>query len=216
MGATFILRKSSEEQDLGFSLLEMLIALSIISLTSLALFQSIGTMLNVSDRAVQSSERALEGVILSQSVAQLVNGLVADWDVESQDSFKGQASTFSGVSASAIHSVVNENVAVSLSFEEGSNSDKVLVYETKTEKWILGTGFSPSSNFEYMGRDRVWHRQWPPVEKPTLNTQDILSQTDTLRLPQAIRVNEGADLRKYVFVVGRYQALPDRPDIPRG
>ena len=47
-GANFILGKPSEEQDLGFSLLEMLIALSVISLTSLALFQSIGTMLNVS------------------------------------------------------------------------------------------------------------------------------------------------------------------------
>jgi len=192
--------------DSGFSLLEMLIALAIMSLTSLALFQSIGTMLNVSDRAVRVSERTLEMAITRESMSQLVDGLVEDKDPLPERSLLGKPLSFSGVSANAIHSDGFENASFKVSLDSGEQSTKSLVYGTGAQSWVLETGLPPGSYFEYLGRDNTWYKQWPQAEQPALipNVDDILDELVILKLPRAIRLTMGAGQRKHIFVVGRY------------
>ena len=55
--------KNAPMQDRGFSLLETLFALVIMSFASLALFQSTSAMLSLSDRAVSAAERTLDGAL---------------------------------------------------------------------------------------------------------------------------------------------------------
>ena len=79
----------SPSSEAGFSLLEVLIALAIMSLTSLALFQSMSRMLYISDRAIDVSEQSLENAVSNLTIRQLVDGLVPSWSIKPEDSFLG-------------------------------------------------------------------------------------------------------------------------------
>lgn len=199
----------------GFSLLEMLIALAIMSLTSLALFQSISTMLSVSDRAVSVTERTLEGAIAQRTVSRLIDGLVPQWSDLPEDSFSGGAHAFSAFSAGAIHLTTNENAEFTLSLLNDGEGEKSLVYKTKTENWILETGFPITAHFEYLGPENIWHEAWPIVKKPSLNEDEFLSNLRVIKLPQAIRLNSSPEHQGNYYRVGRHYFLPDRLDITR-
>lgn len=202
--------------EAGFSLLEMLIALSIMSLTSLALFQSIGAMLNISDRAVDVSERKLDKMIVREAMEQLVDGLITDWEDRPEESFIGKPLSFSGVSANAVHTDSNNNATFKVSLQRGNQETQSLFYEAETGDWVIETGLSGGVYFEYLGRENTWHRKWPPDKKPTLETQDALRELSVLHLPLAIRLKAQSGRQQFIYVVGRHQSLPDRLDIIRG
>jgi len=202
-------------EEAGFSLLEMLVALVIMSLTSLALFQSIGTMLYVSDRAVQVSEDAVEMTISHRTMSRLIDGLVPAWSSNSEDSFSGQRLSFSGMSANAVHSNSDENASFTLSLQIHEGIETTMVYEAQNVNWTLATTVAGAFYFEYLDKKNIWHEQWPPTEKQAPASEDIFSQLEVIKLPKAIRLNHLDGNHKAVYVVGRYQSLLDRVELGR-
>ena len=175
-------------KDAGFSLLEMLIALAIMSLTSLALFQSMSRMLYVSDRAIEVSEQSLESAVSNRTITKLIDGLVPAWSLRPEDSFTGQRQRFSGVSANAIHSTATENADFTLSLSVVDDEKGRLIYEAQNLSWVLATKLEETAYFEYLDKKNIWHPQWPPVKPIQTPTDIALIELELVKLPQAIRL----------------------------
>jgi len=82
----------------GFTLLETLIALAILSIASLAMFQSIGTLLQVSDKAVSASERTVDKSLDRLALITLMSEIVPHWNDQADMAFTGTDVEMSGVS----------------------------------------------------------------------------------------------------------------------
>jgi len=208
-----IYEKSDEGLELGFSLLEMLIALAIMSLTSLVLSQSIGTMLSVSERAVSASERTLEVVIERHTMSKLIDGLVPQWGELTEGSFSGRPQAFSALSANSISSSNVENAEFTLSLQRLDGRGKILVFETKVTNWIVESDLPDTAYFEYLGPENTWHKNWPIAIRLNLNEDNPFSNLQLLSLPQAIRLNSSSSDKNQLYVVERHYMLPDRMEL---
>lgn len=205
----------SPSSEAGFSLLEVLIATAIMSLTSLALFQSMSRMLYISDRAIDVSEQSLENAVSNLTIRQLVDGLVPSWSIKPEDSFLGRRQSFSGVSANAVHSMKRENVGFTLSLRRDESEGHNLVYEGQNLSWILEKDLEETAYFEYLDKKKVWHPQWPPAKPITPPSEIALLEVELIKLPQAIRLSQSPNGQKALYVVGRHQTLPQRLEFGR-
>lgn len=218
----------------GFSLLETLIALAIMSIASLALFQSTATMLSVSDRAVKTSERVLDGALNRRAMTGLLSGLVPAWPEDGARSFKGTASRLEGLSAESL-SWQNEalgsglsHFSLTLSGEAQNNTQPLnawsLRYEdltsngnsrTRDEGWVLDAGLPANTRFRYLGLDGTWRANWPPPTPPaTPYFNDALFIT-TSPLPEAVKLETGQGVVLAIVAVRRHAHSPLRLDLGR-
>ena len=78
----------------GFTILEVLVALVIFSLTSIALFQSLSSHFVVSERVTQTSELMIETMLSRRTLSEVVENLVPIWDKDSS-SLEGNSISFS-------------------------------------------------------------------------------------------------------------------------
>ncbi len=172
----------------GFTLLETLIALAIMSLASLALFQSTGTLLRVTDGAVSAGERTLEEAIARKTFRRSIAGLTPAWPEQADAFFKGDANQFSGLSTGLPSE--QDEVLMAFSFVlVGGGSDGVdLQITTPTNMWTLKNFHVDRASFSYLGEDHHWYEIWPPAEIPAPGFFDDENFMTMAQLPLAIRL----------------------------
>jgi len=153
------------DNERGFSLLEMLMALAIMSFASLILFQSVGTMLRLSEKAVAAADRTLEDIASRKSLSYLVDGIVAAWPESEAEMFKGTADAFSGLTAASpvllkpkiesfnLYTNKKQSGGVNLIYTSGGQD--MTLYESPTTARVA---------FTYMAHDLKWYETWPPEE----------------------------------------------------
>jgi len=197
----------------GFSLLETLIALVIMSITSLALFQSIGTMLRISDKAVRVGERALENAIERQSLQNLINGLVPHWEEYKSDAFVGAKNEFSGLSSDGLISEIRTLTPFKVRLLNVNEQGLSLVYEAADQQVIFIEKAPSPAEFQYMGIDQKWYSHWPLETAPTRGFFDITNLIPNPALPEAIRLWDNAGHTYWVMPISKYKHLPYRSDI---
>ena len=212
----------------GFSLLETLIALVIMSIASLALFQSTATMLSVSDRAVKTSERVLDGALNRRVMTGLLSGLIPAWPEDETRSFRGTAERLEGLSAESLSwqsealgsslthfaltlSTEAQNTA-SLRYEDLSQRGRL---QARDEGWMLDANLPANSRFRYLGLDGVWYANWPPPKPPvTPYFNDAQFITGAL-LPEAVKLETGQGTMLAIVAVRRHARAPRRIDLGR-
>ena len=203
------------DNERGFSLLEMLMALAIMSFASLILFQSVGTMLRLSEKAVAAADRTLEDIASRKSLSYLVDGIVAAWPESEAEIFKGTTDAFSGLTAASPVLLKPKIESFNLYTNKKQSGGVNLIYTSNDQDVILYE--SPTTNvaFAYMGPDLKWHETWPPDEI----SKSEFFETDreflaTPPLPISIKIsflkNTQYPETDWVFNVSKHYNLPFR------
>ena len=209
--------------EYGFSLLETLVALVILSTASLALFQGTATMLRVSDSSLRIGDRVLEGAIERKSLEHLIDGLVPNWRANEENAFKGDGRAFSGMSTQVLTSIDQTIAPFYLSLiadpEEVSEANIMLVYREGQQELILQRQLPLETRFEYLGVDQKWYDIWPPETRPERGFFEYDELFSDLALPEAIRMSsgdvetEGGNITYWVISVSRYKHKPIRAEL---
>jgi len=173
------------KHDLGFSLIEMLTALAILSLISLALFQSTQQILSVATKASGASDALIEDSVARKTFKLIVSGLVPGWIHQEDTVFKGSADGFSGLSGQIPSEAANGFKLIAFSLASISeNETSLLVKISNSPSFELSRFGSGEVYFEYLGNDRVFYSEWPP-QRP-LGSEGYSTPSD---LPKLVRLN---------------------------
>ncbi|MEO0983328.1 MAG: prepilin-type N-terminal cleavage/methylation domain-containing protein [Pseudomonadota bacterium] len=193
-------------QDEGFSLLETLVALAIMAVSAVILFQSLTTQLAVAVRIERSTTEALGEAVDRAGFRAVVEGLTPAWEEMEDQIFQGDETGFTGLTTGVLDAEAPSLALVRLSLtEEGG-----LVYQSAAGGFPLAR-FSEPAAFSYLGADGTWRSTWPPPETPHPPPTDFEDgqHFDTPQLPKAIRIQTAT--RAEIDWI----ALPDwRSDLP--
>lgn len=174
----------------GFSLLEVLIALVITSLASLALFQSMSAWFAISAKTTGAAERALSGVVNNQQFRAVVGGLLPGWPARPDEAFIGRANFFSGLSTASLHKREQGLAVVSMELLKDRNANAItLSYAAANTGWVMETFPGATAGaFSYLGADGNWYPVWPPAKNPEPGPFTDAELFETPLLPLAIKM----------------------------
>ncbi|WOR15372.1 prepilin-type N-terminal cleavage/methylation domain-containing protein [Hyphomonas sp. FCG-A18] len=171
----------------GFSILEMLVALAILSLTSLILFQTVLSQAALTSRIENASLRSGQELIRRSSFKTVVSGLVPTWPEEEADiEFAASPELLRGMSTSNLTGGVSGLHRVTFRLEGNPSR---LIYSGPEGEIELQT-FSELATFSYLGLDNNWYGTWPPDTAPDFGPFDDSGhpQYEIPPLPVAVRI----------------------------
>lgn len=212
---------SAPSRDAGFSLLETLFALAIMSLASVALFQSTSSMLRLSDRAVKAGERTVNSALDRLAVTRLLGAIMPSWPNSDEVVFSGDARKLTALSGAPLSVAPSGPQSILLMLSETGNGTQALVYSDainktdRQEAWPLIEGLSASARFEYMGVDQSWYRSWPPNSKPTRGHFNDAELLPAKALPEAVRLRD-QEVIILSAPLSQTSVLPPRLDLGAG
>ncbi len=191
--------------------METLLALAIMSVASLALFQSTATLLRLSERTVNAALNVQDVAVMQKSFTALVRGMVAAWPKDDEDAFVGTSSGFSGLTRTPFHTLDIGLTRFSLSLDHDLVKS-LLVYRSGDTEWILQNFSISNEQFSYLGEDNVWRQSWPPEETPEPGDFGDAEYFDPPTFPLAIRLQARTEYgqAKIVWIA----ALGDRAELP--
>ena len=174
----------------GFSLLELMVSLAIISLVSAALFQSAAAWLRLSARASGAAEEALSSIVAQRMFDRVVGGLIYTWPEETALRFIGANDGFSGLTATPLSGVSPQLLPVQLSaLQPVEGRPGRIIYSARgVDGWTLRT-FDGATTFTYLGADGQWRAAWPPAVNPDPGPFNDAAFFETPQLPLAIRID---------------------------
>lgn len=179
--------------EAGFSLLETLIALAIMSLASLALFQGSSSLLRTSDRATKVGESFVDRAVSRHQVMSLIAQLVPAWQESYEVEFVGTKDEFSGMSRGSFDI---EGVGVKpfkIRLEQDNEDYMKLVYQINNQVWDIQWGIPVKSKFQYLTPTNSWISVWPPKKNRFYARRDLEDESldlYDLKLPSAIQLSD--------------------------
>ncbi|WP_371396369.1 type II secretion system protein J [Fretibacter rubidus] len=204
----------------GFSLLETLFALVIMSFASMALFQSTSAMLSLSDRAVGAAERSLDRALDRRALGGVLQSLVPHWPEQAGTAFTGSPTRLRGVSSAALSETPGLNgFVVALERDNARLGQMQLRYQNQTEGdaplWTLMGGLPNDARFSYLGLDNQWYQNWPPEQTPVTPYFNDARFIEPPALPLAIKLDSGASGTLFMIDLSAHPQRPIRLDLGR-
>lgn len=179
--------------EAGFSLLETLIALAIMSLASLALFQSSSSLIRTSDQATKVGEGFVDRAVSRHQIMSLIAQLVPAWQDTDEVEFVGTDNEFSGMSR-ALFALERAGVKpFQIRLEEDNLNNIKLVYQLNDQIWDIQRGLPANSKFQYQTPTNNWISVWPPKKNrfyARRNFDDDSLDLYDLKLPTAIQLTD--------------------------
>ncbi len=182
-----------QSQD-GFSLLETLIALVIMSLASLALFQSSSALLRVSDKALEISETLLDDGAGRKMLRSLIAGAKTHWPENiilgtQDDIFTGDNRILKGRSVGVPTKNRAKFEAFTLELVELGHDNTALRLTSTDLVLDVFPILGRNAKMEYLGEDKIWYKQWPPREIPSPGFFNDVELMQMPHLPLAVKIS---------------------------
>ncbi len=191
---------SKRDSAAGFTLLETLISLAILSVVSLALFQSTSMLLHITDRAVFAGGRALESSIARKTFRSSIGGLTLAWREHEGEVFIGKQDSLSGLSRDVPALFAQRLQHVSFHLIPRDTDTIVLEVKTEDTAWDLHEFTAQSAKFSYLGADQRWYEAWPPEQTPSTGFFDDAAYIQTPQLPLAVRISGVNKGEKFTWI----------------
>ncbi len=192
--------------------METLLALAIMSVASLALFQSTTTLLRLSERTINAAQRAQDAAVMQKSFIGLVEGIVPGWPKDKADVFTGDRAGFSSLTRAPLHTLEPALRRFALVLESDGRSSS-LIYQSGDTRWVLKAFPYPQATFSYLGENNLWYPAWPLAQTPEAGEFDDAKFIDPPALPLAIRLEVGASTQDaktvWIAYIGAREKLPD-------
>ncbi len=148
----------------GFTLLEMLVVLMLVSLAATLLLQGFGYVLEMRTRFT-GHLREVQGERLQQHwFLSVGSGLSASHPQES-GVFQGRAEGFQGLSMASLSGSIGEPTSISWSLEQDGNLTRLVYRDVAvTSGWTIAEWPDSEATFRYLDRKGNWQRRWPPAQ----------------------------------------------------
>ncbi len=154
----------------GFTLLEILVVLILVSLLSTFLLQGISFMarahIAISDQLVNLQQGKLQEAWFRQSVAATVVQLEEDKTQPlffRQDAFKGSKQTFSGLTLAPLNG--QPGILSRYGWQLRADADRTFLEYQSVDKKVISVAWwhADFGQFKYLDQEHQWHNQWPPA-----------------------------------------------------
>jgi len=205
------LRSFSRTAQKGLSVLELMIAMAIMALVSIALSQSMLLWFRLSASASNAAERAIADTIRQEQFQTVVRGLMAAWPDEVDATFTGTPDGFRGLTRFPLH-FADPGLEVVFVVIAERDDLQVVNYQGGDAQWdFLTLPGSTELSFSYLGLDGQWRENWPPAEVPLATPGEASPFFEIPPLPIAIRLTMDSDPPAvWVADIGSEPALPFR------
>ncbi|MEM7491941.1 MAG: prepilin-type N-terminal cleavage/methylation domain-containing protein [Pseudomonadota bacterium] len=168
----------------GFSLIEILVALAILSVTSVIIFQSLSAQLRLVNRVGDINAERFEDLKARDAFRSIIGGLTPGWPEEERGPFRGGANALSGITSGPLHP---SDLGLQY-FDLRIDPDRFqLVYFGNDTEIPMAT-FSGPVAFQYLGANGVWYESWPAPEKIVIGAFDDTNFYKPPPLPKAVRI----------------------------
>lgn len=199
----------------GFSLLEVLVTLTILAITSATIFQSLLFQMDLVDRVETKSAAVFDDQITRSGFSRVVEALVPAWPEEpGAFQFVGTPTRFQGLTTSVLISDVS---GIQPFVFELRQDDRILYFQSDGQE-ILLTEFQSTAQLDYLGQDGAWSAVWPPAEFPDPGRFDDSNDYPPPALPAAIRIRtaDNSELHWLAKVGWVGMTIPRRQDLELG
>jgi general secretion pathway protein J len=142
----------------GFTLMEMLVTLMLVSFTTMLMFQMLGSY-RIANQRVQAQSGQIDRRALFQAwFRDSVNGLYADKDL----AFDGSAIRFSGTTLNPLYASEGAPTVIEWQLARGDTQMEVVYLENGVERWRQSLEGSDDAHFAYVDADDKVQDGWPP------------------------------------------------------
>lgn len=168
----------------GFSLLEVLVTLAIVSIVSMITFRSLGIQVDQASRVEESTLRAVSGVAEYRLLSSVIEQTVPSWPENESALFRGTRDSIHGTTAARAFGANTGLQHYTIRLAETRNRETSLEV-TLGGQTLSASTVSANAAFVYYGQDGTWHESWPPTGLDPTN----IEQTVRIgRLPILIRM----------------------------
>jgi prepilin-type N-terminal cleavage/methylation domain-containing protein len=196
-----------DPKQTGFTLVEVLITLVLLSMVAAIVLGSFGQMLNARARLRPYLDQSEETALVAGWFRQTVQALIADYDT-GKNRFAASADAFSGLTASPLLGPAGTPTAFAWALRYDAALDLTfLEYREKPHDTVeIARWSGEDAAFRYYGQDQEWRRVWPPTDPD--------SSTTAMQLPQLVRLG-GLPGELFPTIVAAPRAAPvPRPALP--
>jgi prepilin-type N-terminal cleavage/methylation domain-containing protein len=200
-----VTRLMDPNKQAGFTLVEVLVTLVLLSMVGAIVFGSLGQVLDARARLRPYLDQAGETALVAAWFRQTVQGLLADYDT-GQDKFSATESGFAGLTASPLMGPPGTPTGFAWVLKYDAGRDiSILEYTEKQSKSIpIARWPGKLGSLSYFGQDHEWRRQWPPPD---------LNQSERPQLPQLIRLG-GVPREVLPMIIAAPRAAPASRPLP--
>ncbi|MCV6637872.1 prepilin-type N-terminal cleavage/methylation domain-containing protein [Candidatus Albibeggiatoa sp. nov. NOAA] len=151
----------------GFTLLEVLVVLVLVSLISMLLMQGLGFVLQLRTQFVNQIDDLQQGALQEYWFRSSVRSLFPAGK-ETNHVFTGDKQSLSGLTMASIH----EEAGTPTPFKWAllPQKDKTILYyypdliKQPKQKWPIMEWFGKEGQFQYLSADGRWSETWPPTK----------------------------------------------------
>ena len=196
-----------DPKQTGFTLVEVLVTLVLLSMVAAVVLGSLGQVLNARARLRPYLDRSEETALVAGWFRQTIQALITDYDT-GKNGFAASANTFSGLTASPLLGPAGTPTAFAWALRYDAALDLMfLEYREKPHDTLEIAHWSDKDAvFSYYGQDQEWRRVWPPTDLDTSKT--------AMQLPQLVRLG-GLPSEVFPTIIAAPRAAPvPRPPLP--
>lgn len=176
----------------GFTLMEMLVTLMLISFATMLMFQMLGSYRIANERVREQAGTIDRGALFNAWFRDSVQGLYAAPNLH----FTGDREHFSATTLNPLYAPAGRPTAIEWKLREGADGTAEVVYvEDAHERWSLPLQGTRTARFAYYAEDWRQHDAWPPR----------LGKVDAEALPALVglvREDEGGEKPMLAAVLG--------------
>ena len=175
----------SRRAQVGFSLLEVLVTLTILAITSAVIFRSLLFQMDLVDRVETKSADVFDDQIVRRGFGRVVETLVPAWPEEPDSyQFLGEPTRFQGLTRSVLFA---SSQGIQPFVFELRQDGLALYFRADGQEMELARFESPAK-IDYLGQNLIWTSAWPPADFPDPGPFDESTEYPLPPLPVAIRL----------------------------
>jgi general secretion pathway protein J len=171
----------------GFTLLEVLVVLVVVSLISVVLMQGLSLVLNLRNSfgglILDMDREVVKRSLMRQPIA----GLVPDYD-DGLDIFQGRADELRGLTLQPLlrRSGRPTPFSMTLSYDTSNKTNSLVYREIEDEPVVLAEWTGEQARFQFMGLQPGWLNAWPPVDPNGFAVTQVITDAKPPQLPELV------------------------------